>query len=112
MLPYLFFGFMCLVGSASDDCYLAPKVAVAFVVAFLVAFAGAFVSMWIGWTFNTEELIMGVQGRYFLPALPVLMFGLRTAKVRCEANVCNLVLYGTCLANCIYIVRLISIAAL
>ena len=55
---------------------------------------------------------MGVQGRYFLPALPVLMFGLRTAKVRCEANVCNLVLYGTCLANCIYIVRLISIAAL
>ena len=112
MLPYLVFGFMCLVGSALDDRYLAPKVAVAFVVAFLVAFAGAFVSMWIGWTFNTEELIMGVQGRYFLPALPVLMFGLRTAKVRCEANVCNLVLYGTCLANCIYIVRLISIAAL
>ena len=40
-----------------------------------------FLSMYLGWTFNTEQIILGVQGRYFIPFLPLLYLALRNGRL-------------------------------
>ena len=42
--------------------------------------------MWLGWTFNTEPVIQGVQGRYFLPVIPLLLIGMRGKVLSADAN--------------------------
>jgi len=39
------------------------------------------VAMLIGWTSNTRSIIEGVQGRYFIPLLPLLLLSLRIRKL-------------------------------
>mgnify|MGYP002603659162 FL=1 len=45
-------------------------------VLFCLCAAGIMLSMCIGHTFDTELVIRGVQGRYFLPVLPLLLIAL------------------------------------
>ena len=44
--------------------------------------AGVFTAMLLGWTPLSYNTIAGIQGRYFLPLLPVLIYVLRTEKIR------------------------------
>ncbi len=51
---------------------------------FLIAFFGtafAVGGMLIGWTDRGSDFIDGVQGRYFLPFLPLLIFALRPQRI-------------------------------
>ena len=45
---------------------------------------GVIMSMWLGWTFDNDIVIQGVQGRYFIPILPLLLFALRPKNIRCQ----------------------------
>ncbi len=39
---------------------------------------GVILSMLIGWTFTSESVVQGVQGRYFLPLLPMAALAMRS----------------------------------
>lgn len=47
---------------------------------FLVGVSAIMLSLWVGWTFATENIIQGVQGRYFLPLLPLFLLSLRPSS--------------------------------
>lgn len=110
MLPYLFFGFLCCFESQEDSSFLDKRVSPLFILAFLISVLGSIASMWLGWTFNTENIIQGVQGRYFLPALPVLLFGLRNRSFKYTKFLIPSLLFGICSMNCLYLIRFISVA--
>lgn len=110
MIPYLLFGFICCLDSEDEPSFLSPFCSILFVIAFALAVLGSIASMWLGWTFNFENVIQGVQGRYFLPALPVFLFGLRTRSFRFNSSSLVCIILGMCVMNCLYIIRFISVA--
>ena len=112
IVPYLGLGALCCFKEENDekDAYLSRPLAVCFVAAFVLIAGGAFLSMWTGWTFDTENVITGVQGRYLLPALPVLLIPLRSRRFAYKGGVLKTVLCGMGLMNCIFLIRLLSIA--
>ena len=111
MIPYLLFGFICCLDSEDEPSFLSPICSVLFIIAFALAALGSIASMWLGWTFNFENVIQGVQGRYFLPALPALLFGLRTRLFRFNSSSIIFITLGMCLMNCLYLIRFISVAS-
>lgn len=111
MIPYLFFGFICCLDSSDEPSFLTAPVSFLFIFAFLLAALGSIASMWLAWTFNYENVIQGVQGRYFLPALPALLFGLRTRLFRFNSTSISIVTTGVCVMNCLYLIRFISVAS-
>ena len=111
MIPYLLFGFICCLDSEDEPSFLSPSCSALFIIAFVLAALGSIASMWLGWTFNYEKVIQGVQGRYFLPALPALLFGLRTRLFRFNSSSIIFITLGMCLMNCLYLIRFISVAS-
>lgn len=111
MIPYLLFGFICCSDSEDEPSFLSPICSILFIIAFAMAALGSIASMWLGWTFNYENVIQGVQGRYFLPALPALLFGLRTRLFKFNSSSLSAVSLGMCVMNCLYLIRFISIAS-
>lgn len=112
MVPYLVLGALCCFKSKDEEALLPKKTALVFVLGFLVVAAGAYASMWLGWTFDTETVILGVQGRYFLPALPLLLYGLRSSRFIFSGKSVNLVLYGMGAMNLLYLIRFVSVATM
>lgn len=74
------------VRSTDDAGVLSGGCRIVSICAALLACAGAILSMWLGWTFNTEPVIQGVQGRYFLPVVPLLLIGMRGKALSADAN--------------------------
>lgn len=110
MIPYLLLGFICCLESEDEPSFLSPTCSTLFIFAFVLAALGSIASMWLGWTFNYENVIQGVQGRYFLPALPALLFGLRTRLFKFNSSSIIFIALGLCVMNCLYIIRFISVA--
>lgn len=110
MIPYLLFGFICCLESEDEPSLLSPICSILFIFAFALAALGSIASMWLGWTFNHENVIQGVQGRYFLPALPVLLFGLRTRLFKFNSSSIIFITLGLGVMNCLFIIRFISVA--
>lgn len=66
-----------------DDERVLPIVArCGFGVLFLICSFGIILSMWLSWTQEKDVVIQGVQGRYFIPLLPMLMLALRPNGIR------------------------------
>ena len=51
-----------------------------------VASFGVVLSMWLGWTFVTETVIQGVQGRYFLPLMPLVAGVIRSRYLKYDKS--------------------------
>lgn len=51
----------------------------------------AMTSMFLGWTSITRNLIEGVQGRYFIPVLPLLAMPMAINKIRIPDSIMNYV---------------------
>ncbi len=67
---------------------------------------GAMFSMLIAWTALSSAVISGVQGRYFLPFLPVLLMALKNDTIVLTKNGNRSILYLMCCANGYVLVRL------
>lgn len=83
------------------------------VLAFGVASVGwlaVMLSMALGHTFQTEDVILGVQGRYLIPLLPLLLIAFHGKTVSVEKDTTSLLLWCTALFNVLYLIRLFSIA--
>ncbi len=85
--PHFFsFGilFMSVIASlpSDDDAAMPSKgVRTASILLSVASGFAIFLSMYLGWTFNTEQVILGVQGRYFIPFLPLLYLALRSGRL-------------------------------
>ena len=69
-------------------------------------------SMLLAWTPVSSKVITGVQGRYFLPFLPVLLMSLKNDLVVWTKDCSRTVLYLMCMADCYVILRLFSIVSM
>lgn len=96
--------------ATEDDLQLPFSLKSLMVIIFSAVAICSFASMLFGWTFNTENLIMGVQGRYFLPTLPLLMLGISPKRITtcCDKrSTCFLMIL---ILNSIDLLRVFSIA--
>lgn len=75
--------------------------------------AGALLfSMLLAWTPIGSKVISGVQGRYFLPFLPVLLMTLKNDTIVLTKNADRSILYLMCCANAYVLLRLFSIVSI
>jgi hypothetical protein len=65
-----------------DPVELSPPRRIALVAIFLICAGSVFTMAYLGWNPVGAETIAGVQGRYFIPALPLLLLALPAAGVR------------------------------
>ncbi|WP_455135988.1 DUF2142 domain-containing protein [Thermophilibacter sp.] len=96
--------------SRDDETVMPTPFRVAAAVVFGLCVIAVMASMLLGWTFNTEQTIMGVQGRYFLPLLPVLLLAVRPRSVRIDVSSRALLIGSISALNVLYLVRIFSIA--
>ncbi len=59
--------------------------------------------MLLSWTPLGSPVVEGVQGRYFLPVLPLVLVALRNKKIVLQHNIDDILLGGYCLANLLVI---------
>ena len=71
--------FMCVFSkTGSEKEYEAPLwERVIYVLIFLAVYCGVMLALWLDFTSAGSEVIEGVQGRYFIPALPLLLLALK-----------------------------------
>lgn len=72
----------------------------------------AMASMLIAWTPLSSQVISGVQGRYFLPFLPVLLIALKNDAIVLTKNGNRSILYLMCCANGYVALRLFSVVSM
>lgn len=83
---------------------------IAFIAVAVVIWLCAMYSMYVGHTFNTEQYVLGVQGRYLLPALFVLMVGVSPANLFLREPRRERIVFWMPVLNCFYLARVLSIA--
>lgn len=77
--------------------------AAAFLVGFLIM-----LTMCVGWTSDTSDVIQGVQGRYFIPILPLVLLTLNSDTLVLRKNLDrNLMLTGS-LVNALALLRIVA----
>lgn len=69
-------------------------------------------SMLIAWTPLSSRVINGVQGRYFLPFLPVLLLALKNNTVVLTKNPNRSILYLMCCLDAYALIRLYSVVSM
>ena len=72
----------------------------------------AMASMLIAWTPLSSQVISGVQGRYFLPFLPVLLIAFKNDAIVLTKNGNRSILYLMCCANGYVALRLFSVVSM
>ncbi|OUN46636.1 hypothetical protein B5G20_06635 [Collinsella sp. An7] len=89
--------------SKVDDLVLPASVRLSMIGLSCLAFLGIILSMWLGWTFTTETIIEGVQGRYLLPLLPTILLASRSRAVYIDREADRIALSSLSLLNYIYL---------
>ncbi len=74
--------------------------------------AATMLSMLIAWTPLSSNVINGVQGRYFLPFLPVLLMSWKNDLAVLTRNCDRKVLYMMCCANIYVVLRLFAVVSM
>lgn len=97
----LFFLYISVLPSTTDSTLPSIVHRLLFLVICLIIFSLVFLSMLTGWTIPGEIAIQGVQGRYFIPILPMLLFSLRPKSITYSGDSSLLVLRGMGYINCI-----------
>ena len=74
-----------------------------------ISFFGILFAMLLAWTSRDALWIEGVQGRYFLPLLPLFLFGLQNKTVQSELPFKRLVPYGFVILNLCVGIRIFAV---
>lgn len=96
--------------SQSDNTDIPFSIKATMACIFFLCVLGSMVSMFLGWTFNFEPIVMGVQGRYFLPVLAAALIALRWKSVYINQPTFGLILCGFCSLNLFYLTGLVGSA--
>lgn len=92
---------MAILASGDDSEVLPARSRLWLAMLCLVMFLGIFVGIWVSWTYTTDTIISGLQGRYFLPFLPCLMVALRGGSVAARGSLRTLVVVALTSLDCI-----------
>ena len=65
-----------------DEWYPSPWQRTAFIVICAAVIALCMTSMFLGWTSDTRSSIIGVQGRYFIPILPLILLTFKWTRMQ------------------------------
>lgn len=76
---------------------------------FAAALLSVMFAMLFNWTFNYENVIAGVQGRYFLPVLPLLLLSIRQSHLRFDQPLMKHLFLCMIFVNSFYLIRLFAI---
>lgn len=71
---------------------------------------GVILSMLVGWTFASESVVQGVQGRYFLPLLPMAALIIRSKHMSIDIPLGMGFVYIMIAVNAMYLARTFSVA--
>lgn len=77
-----------------------------------ISFFGILFAMLLAWTSRDALWIEGVQGRYFLPLLPLFLFGLQSKALQSSLPFKRLVPYGFVILNLCVGIRIFALAVL
>ncbi len=83
-----------------------------FVAAIILAVVGMIVLACITWTPSNYETIFGIQGRYFIPILPLVFFLLIGDNIRIKRSIDGVLLFGLAMVNMLILLDAFSIMAL
>lgn len=99
-----------VVSSDDDSDVLSFSASLAGIFVFAVGLILVMLTLLVSWVFNTEGLITGVQGRYFLPYLPWLLISIRTSKFKFDGKLFPYLLMAMLFLNFYNLTRIFSIA--
>lgn len=85
-ITYLFIMASAMIKSRDDGLTVPSVLRVCGIGAVAIGSIGVILSMWLGWTFISDAMIQGVQGRYFIPFLPLLFTCLRPNGIVLKYN--------------------------
>lgn len=106
-------GLIMLPLSASEqDRQLLKKDKIIIAIVCIVISALLLGSMMIGWTPISSPVILGVQGRYFLPMLPIILLLIRNSRLALNRDVDNYVLFFMVCCDAFALYRLYSMICL
>ena len=94
--------------SPKDDYEVPFKHKLLYVILSCGMFFGVMLSMFLGWTFQSDFYIMGVQGRYFLPFLPLIALVIYNRTIVVKKDLSSLILFAMLAFNLAYLVRLFA----
>lgn len=110
VLAYVFILCLASLKSRDDEGVLATSLRVFGAGTFLLGVLLVICSMLLSWTFNTESFVQGVQGRYFLPFLPLLLLSLRGTFLECKCKMGGYLIASICVVNCFYLLRILAVS--
>jgi uncharacterized membrane protein len=67
-------------------------------------------ALWTSWTPIGSATILGVQGRYFIPILPVLLILTRNSKLVVKGSIDNLIMFATLVVQALTVLNIINVA--
>ena len=97
------FGF---VSDPSDKAFPKGRERVLFAVVFALVLFALEMSMFVGWTPEGNPCIEGVQGRYFIPVLPLVYLAVRNSSLAVRKDMKLPMLIGFGSFNCLYLARI------
>ncbi|AEB07227.1 Protein of unknown function DUF2142, membrane [Coriobacterium glomerans PW2] len=106
---YLLVLLLSFARSNDDDITIVAKSRFVFFAVCALSWLATMMSMYLAWTFNSEPIVMGVQGRYLLPVLPLLGLAFRSRKLRYDGSMANATLVAVTTINTLYVLRIIAI---
>lgn len=80
---------------------LTIKDKIIFSIIILIETLGIFAAMYLGWTQGKQTIVEGVQGRYFLPTIPIVLMAISSSKL--EINIKNKSIKYACIMAIMYI---------
>lgn len=101
---------MSVISSDDDGDVLSFAASLAGISVFVIGLVLVMLTLLVSWVFNTEGLITGVQGRYFIPYLPWLLISIRTSRFKFDGNLFPYLLMAMLFLNFYNLTRIFSIA--
>jgi len=101
--------FLSFLKTPEDDVEINNKHRALFLLIFCIGLFAIMLGMFTGWTFADEEIIQGIQGRYFLPFLPIIALAIRSNKAVLKRKLQTVIVFGLFAMNLAYLIRLFSI---
>ena len=103
----LILALLCSSLSAPDD-KETPSLSlrIASLVTFAIGFLLVFFSLTLIWTTVGADTVQGVQGRYFLPFMPLLLLGIRTETVVARKCLCPMLVACLTGFSCLYLAQI------
>lgn len=92
----------------NDGRRIPDKMRVIYILIFLMSVGMSFASMLLGWTSWDSEFIDGVQGRYIVPVLPLMLMCVPTVgiKEKTQKILMRVVVFGISFINALMLIRM------